>query len=429
MNIELPRYGCDKPVSELAEAFGDRVVTSKSVCEQFGSDESYHPAMPPDAVVQPESREEVQEIVRICARHKTPIIAHGAGTSLEGAVAALRGGICIDSGKMNQVIKVNESDFDVVVQPGVTRRQLNDHLKGSGLFFPIDPGADATIGGMTATRASGTNAVRYGSMRDNVINIEAVLADGSLVRTARRSRKSSAGYDLTRLMVGSEGTLGVFTEITVKLYPVPEAISAAVCTFDLLSGAVDTVIQLIQYGVPVARVELLDDLTMKSINMYSKTDFTEAPTLFFEFHGTGDGVEYQAGVAQELAAENGGSDFKWTTNTEERNRMWRARHDVAWAGKLLHPSGEIWSTDVSVPISRLAECIGKTREDIDRSGILAPIVGHVGDGNFHLWLLVDHVNPVEVKAAYELHSGLVSRALERAGPSTGELGRGEGTVE
>jgi len=429
MNIELPRYSCEKTVDELVKAFGDRVLTSKSVCEQYGSDESYHPAMPPDAVVQPQNREEVQEIVRICARHKTPIVAHGAGTSLEGAVAALHGGICIDSGNMNHVVQVNENDFDVVVQPGVTRRQLNNHLKGSGLFFPIDPGADATIGGMTATRASGTNAVRYGSMRDNVVNIEAVLADGTLIRTARRSRKSSAGYDLTRLMVGSEGTLGVFTEITVKLYPVPEAISAAVCTFDSLSGAVDTVIQLIQYGIPVARVELLDDLTMKSINMYSKTDFAEAPTLFFEFHGTEDGVEYQSGVAQELAAGNGGSDFKWTTNTEERSRMWRARHDVAWAGKLLHPSGEIWSTDVSVPVSRLAECIGKTREDIDRSGILAPIVGHVGDGNFHLLLLVDHSNPDEVRAAHELHNRMVERALGMDGTCTGEHGIGYGKME
>jgi D-lactate dehydrogenase (cytochrome) len=330
---------------------------------------------------------------------------------------------------MNSIISVNHGDFDAVVEPGVTRRQLNNHLKGSGLFFPIDPGADASIGGMAATRASGTNAVRYGSMRENVVNIEAVLADGSIIQTARRSRKSAAGYDLTRLMVGSEGTLGIFTSLTVKLYPVPEAISAAVCTFVTMEGAVNTVIEMIQYGIPVARVELLDGLTLKAINLYSKTSYQEAPTLFFEFHGSQISVEEQARTTQEIADQNQGSQFKWTGNTEQRSKMWRARHDVAWACKLLRPDGQIWSTDVCVPISRLAECINETRKDIEAANILAPIVGHVGDGNFHLLLLVDHSDKDEVDAAKMVHHNMVTRTLEMDGTCTGEHGIGYGKIE
>ncbi len=416
-------------LEQLTEIFGDRVQTSNAVRQQFGKDESFHPSLPPNAVIKVRDKSEVQQIVEICARHKTPIVPHGAGTSLEGAIGAVKGGICIDSSEMNSILAVNAEDFDVVVQPGVTRRQLNEHLRDTGLFFPIDPGANASIGGMTATRASGTNAVRYGTMRENVINVEAVMADGSLIKTSKRARKSAAGYDLTRLLVGSEGTLGVFTEITLKVYPIPEAISAAVCTFDTLESAVASVIQIIQFGIPIARVELLDALTMKSINMYSHTDYAESSTLFLEFHGTEGGVKEQTESTREIIQENGGSDFQWTSNTEERNKMWRARHDVAWAGKLLHPAGQIWSTDVCVPISRLAECIGETRKDIDQSKLLAPIVGHVGDGNFHLLLLVDHDNPEEVERAEALHRRMVLRALDMDGTCTGEHGIGYGKIE
>ncbi|MXX17102.1 MAG: FAD-binding protein [Gammaproteobacteria bacterium] len=416
-------------MAELRKQFGDRVLTSESVREQAGKDESFHPAMPPHAVIRVRSREEVQEVVKICARTGMPVVPHGAGTSLEGNIAALKGGVTIDFTEMNEVIAVHAGDFDVVVQPGVTRRQLNEYLKDQGLFFPIDPGANATVGGMTATRASGTNAVRYGTMRDNVINVEAVMADGSLVRTGRRAPKSAAGYDLTRLLVGSEGTLAVFTEITLRLYPIPEAISAAVCTFETMEGAVDTVIGIIQYGIPVARVELLDALTMQSINLYSKTEFAELPTLFLEFHGSESSVGEQAELTQEIALEFGGGGFQWTSNTEERNRLWRARHEVAWATKRLHPKGEIWATDVCVPVSRLADCINQTREDIDRTGLLAPIVGHVGDGNFHLLLLVDHDDPEEVEKAQALHHRMVMRALQMDGTCTGEHGIGYGKIE
>ena len=425
----LQQYDYSAGLSELQQRFGDRVLTSESIRQQAGKDESFHPSMPPHAVIRVRNREEVQEVVKTCARTGMPVVPHGAGTSLEGNIAALKGGVTIDFAEMDQVIAVHAGDFDVVVQPGVTRRQLNEYLKDQGLFFPIDPGANATVGGMTATRASGTNAVRYGTMRDNVINIEAVMADGSLVRTGRRAPKSAAGYDLTRLLVGSEGTLAVFTEITLRLYPIPEAISAAVCTFETLEGAVDTVIGIIQYGIPVARVELLDALTMKSINLYSKTEFTESPTLFLEFHGSESSVEEQTGLTQEIAQEYGGGGFQWTANTEERSRLWRARHDVAWATKRLHPKGEIWATDVCVPVSRLADCINQTREDIDRTGLLAPIVGHVGDGNFHLLLLVDHDDPAEVEKAQALHHRMVLRALQMDGTCTGEHGIGYGKIE
>ena len=428
-NLETGDNDYATAIDALQEIFGDRVLTAKSVCDQFGKDESFHPSRPPHAVIKARNTKEVQQIVQVCNQHRMPMVPHGAGTSLEGNIGALRGGISIDTSEMNQIVAVHAEDFDVVVRPGVTRRQLNHHLHDTGLFFPIDPGANATIGGMAATRASGTNAVRYGTMRDNVISVEAVMADGSIIRTGKRARKSAAGYDLTRLLVGSEGTLGMITEVTLKVYPIPEAISSAVCTFKNMEGAVDSVIQIIQYGIPIARVELLDELTMRSINMYSNTEFDETPTLFLEFHGSDSSVKEQAELSQEITQENGGSNFKWSSNTEERNRMWRARHDVAYAGKLLHPKGQIWSTDVCVPISRLADCINQTRADIDATGLLAPIVGHVGDGNFHLLLLVDHDEPEEVAKAEALHHRMVMRALEMDGTCTGEHGIGHGKIE
>ena len=423
------QYDYSDTIDALKKLFGDRVQTSRAVRQQFGKDESFHPSLPPHAVIRVRDKQEVQQIVKICGQHKTPIVPHGAGTSLEGGIGAVKGGVCIDTSEMNNIIEVHAEDFDVVVQPGVTRRQLNEYLRDTGMFFSIDPGANATIGGMAATRASGTNAVRYGTMRENVINVEAVLADGSLIRTSKRARKSAAGYDLTRLLVGSEGTLGIFTEITLRVYPIPEAISAAVCTFETLEGAVNSVIEVIQFGIPIARVELLDELTMKSINMYSNTDYSESPTLFLEFHGSESGVREQAEQTQEIVREHGGNKFQWTSNTEQRNKMWRARHDVAWAAKLLHPAGEIWSTDVCVPISKLAECINETRKDIDEAKLLAPIVGHVGDGNFHLLLLVDHDDPEEVERAEALHRRMVLRALEMDGTCTGEHGIGYGKIE
>jgi len=429
MNLPIPDIDTKALAAELSEISGDRVITSESGREPYRKDESFHVARSPHAVVQPESAEEIQQIVLWCARHKIPIVARGAGTSLEGNCLAIRGGVCIDTARMNNIIEVHQEDFHAVVEPGVTRLQLNDYLKGAGLFFPIDPGANATIGGMVATRASGTNAVLYGSMRENVVNIEIVMADGSLIRTARRAPKSAAGYDLTRLMIGSEGTLGVFTELTIKLYPIPESILSASCTFQTMEGAVNSVIDMHKYGIPVARVELLDEHTVRAVNQYSKTDFEVAPTLFFEFHGSELGVKEQVELTGEIAGGNGGNDFVWAETTEERNRMWKARHDVAYATKQLRPDGKIWATDVCVPVSSLAECLNETRRDIDESGILAPIVGHVGDGNFHLLLLVDHENPEEVQAAEALHTRMVHRALELDGTCTGEHGIGYGKLD
>ena len=330
-------------IDQLVARFGDQVSLSGSVRERFGKDESFHPSMPPDAVVTPNSTEEVSEIVTICARHRVPVIPYGTGTALEGHVGALYGGVCINMMEMNQVLEVHAEDLDVVVQPGITRKQLNDYLKDSGLFFPIDPGADASIGGMTACRASGTNAVRYGTMRENVLALTVVMADGRVIKTSRRSRKSAAGYDLTRLFVGSEGTLGVITEITLRLYGIPEAITSAVCTFPDVESAVNTVITTIQYGIPIARIELLDETQIEAINNYSKTDFEVAPTLFLEFHGTEQHAVEQAESLGEIAAEFGGGDFKWTANTEERNRLWQARHDVAYACKAMRPQAQILS--------------------------------------------------------------------------------------
>jgi len=425
----ISQSAIDEAIAGLSARFGDRLSRSSAILERFGKDESFHKSVPPDAVVTPHNTEEVSEIVKICASNKVPVIPYGTGTSLEGHVAALHGGISINLQEMNEILEVHDDDLDVVVQPGVTRKQLNRHLHDRGLFFPIDPGADASLGGMTACRASGTNAVRYGTMRENVLALTVVLADGRIIKTSRRARKSAAGYDLTRLFVGSEGTLGIITEITLRLYGIPEAIASAVCTFPDLDSAVSTVISTIQFGVPVARIELLDEVQIDAINRYSKTDLAIAPTLFLEFHGTERGVEEQSQIVQELAADAGGGNFSWTTNTEERNRLWQARHDAAYACKALMPDGEIWATDVCVPISQLAECIRETQRDIQESKLIAPIVGHVGDGNFHLVLLVDKNNAEETERAQALHERMVMRALAMGGTCTGEHGIGYGKLD
>ena len=425
--VPAPRYNA--AIEEVSSLLGDRLSTSLALREQHGKDESYHETAAPDAVAFPESTEEVQAVVRICARHQTPLIPYGTGTSLEGHVSAVQGGISLDMSRMNAILEVNAEDLDVRVQPGVTRKELNEHLRDTGLFFPVDPGANASIGGMTATRASGTNAVRYGTMRENVLSLEVVLPDGRVVRTAGRARKSSAGYDLTRLIIGSEGTLGVITEITLRLYGIPEAISSAVCSFEALEGAVDTTILTIQSGIPVARIELLDDVQMDAINKYSGLDHPVAPTLFLEFHGTEASVREQAETVQAIASELGGSHFKWTMKTEERNELWQARHDAAYACKALMPGAGIWATDVCVPISRLAQCIAETKKDIDESGLLAPLVGHVGDGNFHLVLYIDPDDPEQNARAEALNERMVMRAIAMDGTCTGEHGIGIGKLD
>jgi D-lactate dehydrogenase (cytochrome) len=418
----------DTVIEELKALLGERLSTSQAVREQHGKDESYHAPEPPDAVAFAESTEEVAEIVKICAGYDCPIIPFGTGTSLEGQVMASDGGISIDVSRMNQVLEVNAEDLDCRVQAGVTRKQLNHYLRDSGLFFPIDPGADASLGGMAATSASGTNAVRYGTMRENVIGLTVVLADGRIVRTGGRSRKSSAGYDLTRLFVGSEGTLGVITEVALRLYGIPEAISSAVCSFATLEGAVDTVILTIQSGIPVARIELLDDIQMDAVNRYANLDYAVQSTLFFEFHGTEASVREQAEMVGALAAELGGGEFAWASKTEERNKLWQARHDAYYAALALRPGAKGWATDVCVPISRLAECILQTKEDIAASGLLAPIVGHVGDGNFHLVFVVDTADDKEMAKAEEVNDKMVLRALSMGGTCTGEHGVGTGKL-
>jgi len=416
-------------IDELRDLLGDRLSTSAAMRERYGKDESFHEAMPPDAVVTVTSTEEVAQVVSICAKYKCPVIPYGTGTALEGHVAALHGGVCINMMEMNDIIQVNVEDLDCVIQPGVTRKQLNEHLRDTGLFFPIDPGADASLGGMVATRASGTNAVRYGTMRENVLALTVVMADGRIIKTSRRARKSSAGYDLTRLFVGSEGTLGVITEITLKLYGIPECITSAIANFPDVASAVDTVILTIQSGIPVARMELVDEASMDAINKYSKLDYPVRTTLWLEFHGSESGAREQAEALQDIAGEFGGEDFKWTSNMEERNKLWQARHDAAYACKALRPDGTIWATDVCVPISRLAECISQTQADIKESNVIAPIVGHVGDGNFHLTLLVDHNDEDEVARANNVHERMVNRALAMEGTCTGEHGIGYGKLD
>ena len=416
-------------IQSLQQQFQHRFSQGESNRLQHGRDESVHAPQPPDGVVMAESTEEVAAVVRLCAEHGVPIIPYGVGSSVEGHVLATRGGISLDLSGMSQVLAIHAEDGDATVQAGVTRKQLNDALKGTGLFFPIDPGADATIGGMAATRASGTNAVRYGTMRENTLGLEVVLADGRVIRTGGRARKSSAGYDLTRLFVGSEGTLGVITEVTVRLHPLPEAMSSATCAFPDVASAVQTVIQTIQLGVPVARIELLDALTVQAVNRYSKTTLREAPMLFFEFHGSPTGVEEQAQTVQDIARDNGGQDFEWATRPEDRSRLWQARHDVLFASLNLLPGSRGISTDVCVPISRLAEAIAGTQQDIAASGLIAPIVGHVGDGNFHVVILTTPDDPVQVRAAEALGQRIVERALALDGTCTGEHGIGIGKRE
>jgi D-lactate dehydrogenase (cytochrome) len=415
-------------VDRLAGLVGARATLARDVREQHGRSEAYHTWLPPDVVVFPETTQEVVEIVRLCASLHIPIVPFGAGTSLEGNTAAVAGGVSIDFSRMNKVLALHESDMDVVVQPGITRKQLNAHLRGTGLFFPIDPGADASIGGMTSTRASGTMAVRYGTMKDNVMALEVVLSDGRVIRTSKRARKSAAGYDLTRLFVGAEGTLGVITEVTLKLHPLPQAMSAAVCSFDNLRDAVDTAIAVIQSAVPVARIELVDDVMMRGINAYSKLGYREAPTLFFEFHGSDAGVAEHAESAQVIAADHNGRGFEWAQAAEQRSRLWHARDNTLYAGMGLRPGARAMITDVCVPISRLAECLTETRRDADASGLIAPIVGHVGDGNFHMLILVDPAEAEEIARAKALHERMVARAITMEGTSTGEHGIGLGKI-
>ena len=419
----------DDLVEALRGIVGDRLSTTDAVLGHHGRDETYHTPHPPDVVVFPEATEEVSRIVSLCAEREIPVIPFGTGTSLEGHVAALNGGVCIDLTRMNEVIRVNAEDMDVTVQAGVTRKQLNKHLRDTGLFFPVDPGADASLGGMTATRASGTTTVRYGAMRENVLALTVVLADGRIIKTSRRARKSAAGYDLTRLFVGSEGTLGVITEVTLRLYGIPEAISAAICPFPDLASAVNTSIRTIQMGVGVARIELMDEVQMEAINKHSNLDYPLQPTLLFEFHGSEAGVVEQAETVQAIAAEFDASEFQWETKTEDRNRLWQARHDAYYACMALRPGAKGFSTDVCVPISRLAECIIETRRDIDETGLMAPIVGHVGDGNFHVIVVMDFEDADEVARAKAFNERLVTRALAMDGTCTGEHGIGHGKIE
>ena len=416
-------------VAGLGGIFGDRLSLNPAVLDQHGKGEAYHVAQPPQAVAFPHSTDEVARAVTLCAQHRVPIVPFGAGTSLEGNVQAVRGGVCFDMTGMNRIVAVNEADLDCTVEAGVTREDLNLFLRDKGLFFPIDPGANATLGGMASTRASGTNAVRYGTMRDNVLALKVVTADGRVIVTSTRARKSAAGYDLTRLFVGAEGTLGIITEVTLKLYGIPETISAAVCPFDSLEGAVDTVVQAIQLGVPLARVELLDEVQIDAVNRWAKTDLAPLNSLFFEFHGSAGHVAEQIATVRAISSEQGGGDFQWASSTEERNRLWKARHQAYCAAIALRPGATGWSTDVCVPISRLAECITATRADLARSSIPTPMLGHVGDGNFHVIFVIDPTRPEEYAEAKQLNAAMVARALAMGGTCTGEHGIGIGKID
>ena len=414
----------------LRQRFGDRLQTGAAIRQQHANTLTWLDNQPPDAVIFVEEAADVSEVVRVAAAHKVPIIPFGAGTSLEGHVNAPEGGLSLDFGRMNKVIAVNERDLDVVVQPGISRTQLNNDIKDRGLFFPVDPGAgEATIGGMAATRASGTTAVKYGTMRENVLNATVVLADGRIVKTANRARKSSAGYDLTRLMVGSEGTLGIFTELTVRVYGTPEKILAAVCPFKTLEGACNSVIQAIQLGLGVARMELVDELQMHAINVHSKMGLEETPTLFLEFHGTEAGARDQVEMFKMIAESEGALRFDWAEREEDRRRLWKARHDVYWACKTTWPGKDILATDVCVPISRLAECVMETQADIKRAGIIAPIVGHVGDGNFHTSPVFDRGDAKQEAAIKAFLERLTDRAIRMDGTCTGEHGVGQGKAK
>ena len=417
-------------IAVLRQRFGDRVQTGEAIRRQHANTLTWIPNQPPDAVIWAETTDEVREIVRIAATHGTPIIPFGAGTSLEGHINAPRGGLSLDFGRMNRILSVNERDLDCVVEAGVSRKQLNDYLRDLGLFFPVDPGAEeATIGGMASTRASGTTAVRYGTMRENVLNITAVMADGSIVKTAQRARKSAAGYDLTRLLVGSEGTLGIITELTVRLYGIPERILAAVCPFETLEGACNAVIQSIQLGLGVARMELLDPPQIRAVNTYAKLGLEEKPTLFLEFHGSEVGAHDQVETFKQIAESEGAIRFDWAEKEEDRRKLWKARHDVYWAIKTVFPGRDALATDVCVPISRLAECVVATQKDIEASGLIAPIVGHVGDGNFHTTPVFNRNDPVELAAVEGFLERLVERAIAMEGTCTGEHGVGQGKAK
>jgi D-lactate dehydrogenase (cytochrome) len=425
-SFEGRRLPPDGFLSGLEERFGDQLQTGQAIREQHGSSESHFVKMVPDAVVFAQDRQDVIDLVRLCAASNVPIVPFGAGTSIEGNAAAPYGGVSLDMSRMNRIIAVNAADFDCVVQPGVRREELNQHLRDQGLFFPIDPGANATIGGMASTRASGTNAVRYGTMKDAVLGLEVVTPQGEVIRTARRARKSAAGYDLTRLYVGSEGTLGIITEINLRLHAIPEAISSAVCSFATLEGAVETVVQSIYCSVPLARVEILDALQMRAVNRWSKLDYPEAPTLFFEFHGTAAHVAEQVATVEALASANGGGDFAWSDKPEERTRLWRARHEAYYAAINLRQGAVGWATDVCVPMSRLAECILETQKDLSQASVPATILGHVGDGNFHVVFSLDPNAPDELVEVEAINRRLVERALAMDGTCTGEHGIGLG---
>ena len=410
----------------LSARFGERFHVGEAMCLEHGKSETHFAPMPPDAVVFAESTDEVVALVQACGAAGVPVIAYGAGTSVEGNTLAVHGGVAINLSRMTRIIAINTEDFDCVVEAGVRREELNLALRDQGFFFPIDPGANATIGGMASTRASGTNAVRYGTMREAVLSLTVVTADGRVIRTSRRARKSAAGYDLTRLFVGSEGTLGIITEITLRLQAIPEAISAATCSFETIAGAVDTVVQSIQLGIPLARVEILDDMQIRAVNRWSHLDLPELTTLFFEFHGSERYVAEQVETVRELATANGGGEFRWAERTEDRNALWKARHDAYYAAVNLRSGAVGWATDVCVPMSRLAECIVETKKDLEASSVPATILGHVGDGNFHVVFSIDPAEPSELDEVTAINRKLVRRALAMDGTCTGEHGIGLG---
>jgi D-lactate dehydrogenase (cytochrome) len=418
----------ERLLATLRERFGNRFSTGLALREQHANTLTWISCQPPDAVVFAETTAEVAEVVRLCAAARVPVIPFGTGTSLEGHVNAPFGGVSLDLSRMNRILAVHQEDLDCVVEAGVTRKALNEHLRDSGLFFPIDPGADASLGGMAATRASGTNAVRYGTMRDNVLNLTAVMADGSALKTGQRARKSASGYDLTRLLVGSEGTLGIITELALKLHGIPETILSAVCPFATIEGACNATIAAMQMGLPLARIELLDTVQIAACNAYSRLTLAEQPTLFVEFHGSEAATRQQAEVFAEIAASEGGGTFRSAERPEERSHLWQARHDAYWAARGLIPGGDIVTTDVCVPISKLAACVGETHDDIARTGLLAPIVGHVGDGNFHVMPVFDPANPEERRAVQGFLDRLVERALRMEGTCSGEHGVGQGKI-
>jgi D-lactate dehydrogenase (cytochrome) len=414
--------------AKLAARFGGRFSVGQALREQHANTLTWLKREPPDAVLFAETEAEVAEIVKLCAEAKVPVIPFGTGTSLEGHVNAPFGGISLDLSRMNRIVAVHAADLDCVVEPGVTRKALNEHVRDAGLFFPVDPGADASLGGMAATRASGTNAVRYGTMRDAVLGLTVVLADGSVIATGGRARKSSAGYDLKRLMIGSEGTLGVITRLSLKLYGIPETILSAVCPFASIEGACNATIAALQMGIPLARIELLDEVQIRACNAYSHLSLPETPTLFLEFHGTPSSTREQVEAFAEIARAEGGGDYAYAERPEDRSKLWQARHDAYWSARGLRPGAEVLSTDVCVPISALAACVSATRQDIDRLGLLAPIVGHVGDGNFHVLPLIDPTDADELRKVQAFLEQLIERALSYGGTCTGEHGVGQGKI-